>query len=78
MKQKSKRVYRWAKNGAIFGLLLALADLTGWRGAIYPENAGAVVIAGQMIGSMVGGAIMFSIPAMITTLILRDESRGTQ
>lgn len=73
MEQKAKRVYRWAKIGVIFGLVVAIADFSGWRGEMYPPDAGIHIIIAQILGSMAGGAILFSIPAFITTLILRDE-----
>jgi len=60
--QKS-RVERWSKNGVYFAIVIALLDFTGWRGDVYSGSLPNSI--GYFIGSIIGGAILFGIAALM-------------
>jgi len=60
---KKPRLERWSKNGAFFGVAVALLDLTGWRGDVY--SGSLVPSIGHFVGTIIGGAILFSIPVLL-------------
>ena len=67
--------WRWARNGAIFGIVAALADMTGWRGQTYAAWDGTLAIFFNLsyIGGMVaGGALLFFLAAVICRLFTRE------
>ena len=71
----SLRLKNWSRNGAIFGLVVALLDMTGWRGSLYApwsDPNGPIMNALQMLGSIIGGAFMFLLAAFIVNLATKD------
>lgn len=69
------RLKRWTRNGAVFGILMAILDLTGWRGEIYaPWDApnGLATNVGYIVGAIVGGAFLFLLAAVVVNLFVRD------
>lgn len=73
---KNTRAWQWAKYGAIFGLLVAVIDLTGWRGMYlepFMHESHFYRNMGIASGSVFGWAILFGIAAVITNLFVEDE-----
>jgi hypothetical protein len=65
--------WRWARNGAIFGLLVSLADLLfAWGGVHFEPWANAGAIAGN-IGQFVGSAMMAGLVGYVLGA-LRDRN----
>lgn len=65
---KKSRLQRWAKLGIYFGLLYGLFGLTGLLGDMYVELGDPRMLPtniGVLIGSVIGGAIMFGIAAVV-------------
>jgi hypothetical protein len=66
---------RWARNGAVFGAILAAADAMGWRGQKYESWTSAEGIVdnlGLITGAIVGGAVIFLIAAVIRQMFSRE------
>lgn len=75
---KSSRILRltkWARNGAIFGLTIALLDFTGWRGQNYvpwDSSSGIAINMSYILGSVLGAAFLFLIAAFVANLVAKD------
>ena len=69
------RLKSWSRNGAIVGLIIAIADFSGWRGQSYVgwgEPGGIVTNLSYMFGSVIGGAFLFLLAALVVNLFARD------
>jgi len=69
------RLKKWARNGAVLGLIVTLLDLTGWRGQKFLDwgtQDGALENIGMILGSVIGGAFLFLIAAVVVNLATRD------
>lgn len=74
---KELRAWRWAKKGAVFGIIVAITDLTGWRGINYiPMNNGLDILLNLAhgFGSMFGGALFFGLAGAIVSLFAKNEN----
>jgi hypothetical protein len=59
----------------VFGLVVALVDLTGWRGQTYAPWGSTLAIFGNLtyMGGMVaGGALLFFLAAVACRLFTRQ------
>jgi hypothetical protein len=73
--QSLSRLKSWTRNGAIFGVLMLILDLTGWRGQTFvPWDApnGVATNVGYIVGGIVGGAFIFLLAAVVVNLFVRD------
>lgn len=73
--QNLDRLKSWTRNGAVFGILMAIIELTEWRGQTYvPWDApnGVATNVGYIVGAIVGGAFLFLLAAVVVNLFVRD------
>ncbi len=50
--------WRWARNGALFGLAVSLLDLTGWRGPMFQSWTGSSANIAENVSVFAGSALM--------------------
>jgi len=71
----SSRLRNWSRYGAVFGIIIAIADFTGWRGQNYVpwgEAGGTITNISYIIGATIGGTFLFLLAALVVSLFARD------
>lgn len=73
---KKSRFERWSKNGIYLGFIIAMLDLTGWRGDIYNGNAASSI--GHIVGTVIGSVIIFGILSLLFTALVFIKHKLTR
>jgi hypothetical protein len=71
-KKERSRIERWARYGAIAGVLIAISGYVGLRGESTFDLSNSTMIArtiGGFFGSVIGGGIAFAIWAVIVNCL---------
>ena len=79
MKQEVKttsRAWRWTRNGMIFGFAFFLLELLGIRetNSIPLIEKGVAYIVGSLVGSIIGGGLLFGLPGLVVSFFVKDEN----